>query len=93
MLQQVFTRSFGLSQWTSRPRPEPFPVLRHERDTETAELKQGKARYEVATGQAFDGPRYPLGALVFYKAKGDGLSEASTKPGILLGWHMSPGMK
>ena len=30
---------------------------------------------------------------MFYKAKGDGLSEASTKPGIFAGWHMSPGMK
>ena len=34
------------------------PVLRHERDTETAKLKQGKTRYdEVAVGQAFAGPK------------------------------------
>ena len=37
------------------------PVLRHERGMETAELKQGKTRFEIATGQAFTGPRYPLG--------------------------------
>ena len=60
-------------------------ILRHE-------LKQGKTRYEVAVGQPFDGPKYLLGALVFYKAKGDGLSEASTKPGIFAGWHISPGL-
>ena len=35
----------------------------------------------------------PLGALVFFKAKGDGLSEACTKPGIFAGWRISPGMK
>ena len=68
------------------------PIRRHERDAETVKLKQGKTRYEVAVGQPFDGPKYPLGALVFYKAKGDGLSEASTKPGIFAGWHISPGL-
>ena len=41
------------------------PILQHERDTETATLKQGKTRYEVAVGKPFDGPKHPLGALVF----------------------------
>jgi hypothetical protein len=69
------------------------PVLRHERGTRKAELKQGKTRYEIATGQIFDGPKFPLGALVFYKAKGDGLSEPGTKPGLFVGWHVSPGLQ
>ena len=35
---------------------------------------------------SFDGLRYPLGSLVFYKAKGGELSEVNTKP-------ISPGVK
>ena len=33
----------------------------------------GKTRWHVATGSDFEGPRprYPLGALVYYRAKGD----------------------
>lgn len=65
------------------------PVLRRERGTRKAELKQGK----TATGQVFDGPKFPLGVLVFYKAKGDGLSEPGTKPGLFVGWHLSPGLQ
>ena len=42
---------------------------------------------------SFDGPRYPLGALVFYKAKGGELSEVNTKPGLFAEWHTSPGVK
>jgi len=68
------------------------PVLRHERGTEPAKLKQAKTRYEIAVGRPFAGPKYPLGALVFYKTKGDGISEPSTRPGIFAGWHVSPGL-
>ena len=30
---------------------------------------------------------------MFDKAKGDGISEPSTRPGIFAGWHVSPGLK
>ena len=42
---------------------------------------------------AFRWSEVPPGALVFYKAKGDWLSEASAKPGIFAGWTISPGMR
>ena len=41
----------------------------HERGTEVEEYKTGKARWDVCTGEPFLGIKYPLGALVFYRAK------------------------
>ena len=46
-----------------------------------------------ATGSRFEGPRYPLGALVFYRVKAEGIAEPSTKPGLFCGWHLSPGLR
>ena len=70
----------------------PAPVAKHELGTEVEELKKNKTRWQIATGSEFEGPRYPLGALVYYRSKGD-LGEPTTKPGIFAGWHVSPGLR
>ena len=71
----------------------PAPVYAKERDTEPGNAKLGKTRWEVMTGSKFPGPKYPLGALVFYRAKNDGMSEPTTKPGLFAGWKLESGMK
>ena len=70
----------------------PAPIANHEKGTEAEENKMGKTRWHVATGSEFGGPRYPLGALVYYRAKGD-LGEPTTKPGLFAGWHLAPGLR
>ena len=70
----------------------PAPIANHEKGTEAEENKIGKTRWHVATGSEFGGPRYPLGALVYYRAKGD-LGEPTTKPGLFAGWHLAPGLR
>ena len=69
------------------------PISRHEKGTDAEKLKAGKTRWELATGSRFEGPRYPLGALVFYRVKAEGIAEPSTKPGLFCGWHLSPGLR
>ena len=69
------------------------PIAEYEKGTPAEEAKTGKTRWCVATGRVFDGPRYPLGALVFYRARGDGMAAATTKPGLFIGWHLSPGLR
>ena len=69
------------------------PITEDERDTEEGKKKLGKTRWEVATGKPFDGVSYPLGALVFYRSKGDGMAEPTTRPGLFAGWHLSPGLR
>ena len=70
----------------------PAPIAKHEKGTDVEEFKAGKTRWHVATGSDFEGPKYPLGALVYYRAKGD-LGEPTTKPGIFAGWHLAPGLR
>ena len=70
----------------------PAPIVNHEKDTHAEERKVGKTRWHVATGSDFEGPKYPLGALVYYRAKGD-LGELTTKPGLFAGWHLQPGFR
>ena len=69
------------------------PIADYEKGTAVEEDKTGKTRCEVATGKVFHGPRYPLRALVFYRVKGDGMASATTKPGLFVGWHLSPGLR
>ena len=64
------------------------PIYEWEVGTEHEKHKKGKTRYEVASGGPFQGIKYPLGALVYYKCKGDGLSEPTTKPGLFAGWKL-----
>ena len=70
----------------------PAPIAKHEKGTEIEESKKDKTRWQIATGSEFDGPKYPLGALVYYRAKGD-IGEPTTKPGLFAGWHLSPGLR
>ena len=69
------------------------PVATYERGTPVEDRKSGKTRWEIATGNAFSGPRYPLGALVFYRSRGDGMASPTTRPGLFIGWHLSPGLR
>eukprot|EP00435_Cladocopium_sp_Y103_P022705 s3286_g5.t1 len=71
----------------------PAPITADECNTEEGKKKLGKTRWEVATGKPFDGVSYPLGALVFYRSKGDGMAEPTTKPGLFAGWHLAPGLR
>ena len=71
----------------------PAPIANYEKGTDSETAKAGKTRWQVATGAEFEGPKYPLGALVFYRAKGDGLAEPTTKPGLFVGWHLSAGLR
>ena len=69
------------------------PIANHEKGTDAEERKVGKTRWHVATGSDFEGPtKFPLGALVYYRAKGD-LGEPTTKPGLFAGWHLAPGLR
>ena len=69
------------------------PIAAYERGTPVEANKSGKTRWEIATGSAFSGPRYPLGALVFYRSRGDGMASPTTRPGLFIGWHLSPGLR
>ena len=78
---------------TARSFFTPAPITADECNTEEGKKKLGKTRWEVATGKPFDGVSYPLGALVFYRSKGDGMAEPTTKPGLFAGWHLAPGLR
>ena len=74
------------------------PVPVHPNDTPaTIAYKEGKTCYEVANGgNAFDGHRIPLGALVYYKLanRKDLLAfQSRTFPRILCGWRIDSGFK
>ena len=56
-------------------------------------LKTGKTRWEVCTGEPFLGVKYPLGALVFYRAKSDGMAAPTTRPGLFAGWRVDSGLR
>ena len=71
----------------------PAPIAEHEKGTDIEKLKEGKTRWHVATGSEFEGPKYPLGALIFYRAKSDGMAEPTTRPGLFVGWNLSPGLR
>ena len=71
----------------------PCMVRDYEKGTDVEALKQGKSRWHVATGSEFPGPKYPLGSLVFYRAKGDGMAEPTTKPGLFVGWRVDAGLR
>jgi len=72
---------------------EAAPVYEYEKGTPAETEKTGKTKFEVITGEPFLGVEYPLGALVFYRSKPDGIAEASTKPGIFAGWKLDSGFK
>ena len=74
------------------------PVPVHANDTpETVAFKEGKTCYEAANGgNAFDGHRIPLGALVYYKPphhKELPAFQPRAIPGIFCGWRMDSGFK
>jgi len=69
------------------------PIYDYEKGTEVEEAKKNKSRFEVASGSPFHGVKYPLGALVYYRAAGDGLAEATTKPGLFAGWKLESGLR
>ena len=71
----------------------PCVIRKHERGTEIEELKTGKTRWEVCTGEPFLGVKYPLGALVFYRAKSDGMAAPTTRPGLFAGWRIDSGLR
>ena len=71
----------------------PCAIRNYEIDTEAEKFKKGKTKWEIATGEPFSGPKYPLGALVFYRAKGDGMSEPTTSPGLFAGWRIDSGLR
>ena len=88
MVSTCFNSSkYGCKDWA------PAPITADECNTEEGKKKLGKTRWEVATGKPFDGVSYPLGALVFYRSKGDGMAEPTTKPGLFAGWHLAPGLR
>ena len=68
-------------------------IREHERGTEIEEFKTGKTRWEVCTGEPFFGIKYPLGALVFYRAKSDGMAAPTTRPGLFAGWRVDSGLR
>ena len=82
-------------QYTSMARSffESAPIHDYEEGTPIAEGKKDKTKWEVGTGHPFTGVKYPLGALVFYREKGDGIAEPTTKPGIFVGWKLEPGLR
>ena len=70
----------------------------HPNETEESEaFKKGKTCYEVANkGDAFEGLKVPLGALVYYKpAKHKSLPafDPRTLPGIFCGWRIGHGYR
>ena len=67
----------------------PCVIREHERGTEIEESKTGKTRWEVCAGEPFLGVKYPLGALVFYRAKSDGMAAPTTRPGLFAGWRVN----
>ena len=69
------------------------PISRKERGTDAGNFKLDKTRWEVMTGSRFLGPKYPLGALIFYRAKSDGMAEPTTKPGMFAGWKLESGLR
>ena len=69
------------------------PISNKERGTDAGNFKLDKTRWEVMTGSRFLGPKYPLGALIFYRAKGDGMAEPTTKPGLFAGWKLESGLR
>ena len=71
----------------------PCVIRKHERGTEIEEFKTGKTRWEVCTGEPFFGVKYPLGALVFYRAKSDGMAAPTTRPGLFAGWRVDSGLR
>ena len=81
-------------EYTSKARTfwEPAPIYEHEVGTSAEADKAGKTKFEVATGKKFLGVKYPLGALVYYKCKSEGVAEPTTKPGIFAGWKLEPGL-
>jgi hypothetical protein len=81
--------------YTSKARSfyEQSPIHELETGTDAETDKMGKSKWEVATGSPFLGAKYPLGALVYYKAAGDGLAEANTRPGLFAGWTIAPGLR
>ena len=70
----------------------PASIANDEKGTDAEERKAGKTRWHVAKGSDFEGPRYPLGALVYYRAKRD-LGEPTTKSKLFAGWHLAPGLR
>ena len=64
------------------------PISNKERGTDAGNFKLDKTRWEVMTESRFLGPKYPLGALIFYRAKGDRMAEPTTKPGLFAGWKL-----
>ena len=82
-------------EYTSKARTffENAPIYDYEVDKPEGEVKKNKTKYEVLHGHAFDGVKYPLGALVYYKSKADGIAEATTKPGIFAGWKLEAGLR
>ena len=56
-----------------------------------------KTRHHALTGESFKGKLIPFGALVYYRPYGANKSqlpmEAWSKPGIMLGYNMRPGLK
>ena len=73
------------------------PVPVHPNDTPTRiAFKEGKTCYEAANGgNAFDGHRIPLGALVYYKPpnhKDLPALQSRTFPGIFCGWRLDSGI-
>ena len=69
------------------------PIHDNEKDKDSGDEKIGKTRWEVATGGAFSGTKYPLGALAYHKSKTDGLAEPTTKPGLFAGWEVESGLR
>jgi len=51
-------------------------------------------QWQAATGATFPGRMVPLGALIYYRSKGNAtISHPSTRPGFFAGWRIDSGLR
>jgi hypothetical protein len=59
-----------------------------------ATYKPEVTQWEAVTGEAFNGPQVPLGALVYYRSKEPRAAHSpNALPGIFAGWRIESGFR
>ena len=69
------------------------PILQHERDAEKTELKQIKDQVWGRRWIRFWATTFSIGCALFLQDQGRWNIGSGTKPGLFVGWHLSPGLQ